>query len=75
MQNVIAKFGGTVALARAMGVTHSAISNWRARGVPASAKYRLLQLAKKRGVTLSIDDLEQPECAADVVLPSSPEAA
>ena len=55
---LIQRFGGAKALARALGVTTACITNWYRRGIPDGAKWRLLKLARQRGIDLRFEDLE-----------------
>ncbi len=56
--DLIQRFGGPTLLARAMGVTTACITNWYRRGIPDGAKWRLLLLARERGIDLTVEDLE-----------------
>lgn len=47
-------FGSQQAVAEAVGVTKSAVSNWRRSGVPDAAKWRLLQASKERCLNLDL---------------------
>lgn len=55
---LIRRLGGPVAIARLLGVTHGCITNWYRRGIPDGAKWRLLRLARARGIDLRFEDLE-----------------
>lgn len=57
-KDVIKLFGGTVKVAKALGISHSAVSNWRVTGIPDANKWRLMKIAKERGISLSIEQLE-----------------
>ncbi len=55
---LIRRLGGPVEVARLIGVTHGCITNWYRRGIPDGAKWRLLRLARERGIDLTVEDLE-----------------
>jgi len=57
MQNIIEALGGVAAVAQALGVRHGAVGNWRRRGWPDAAKWKLLKLARDRGIEVSLDEL------------------
>lgn len=52
IQELAALFGGPQALAARLNIGITAIYNWRERGIPASQKWRILELANEDGVTL-----------------------
>ncbi|MCB1884632.1 MAG: hypothetical protein KDG89_11680 [Geminicoccaceae bacterium] len=58
--DIIDQLGGVSAVARALGVGHSAVSNWRAGKFPDGAKYQVLVLARQKGLDISPEDLEKP---------------
>lgn len=55
--NLIDELGGVNSVARALGVSHGAVGNWRRRGWPDAAKWKLLELAHTRGIRIGIDEL------------------
>lgn len=56
---LIDELGGVNAVARALGVSHGAVGNWRRRGWPDGAKWKLLELAHKRGIKLTLRELTE----------------
>lgn len=57
---VILLFGGIRPVARIVNIAHSGVSNWQKSkdgGVPRSHHITLLNIAKKRGVLLTAEDL------------------
>jgi hypothetical protein len=60
MKTLIDELGGTSAVARALGVKVAAVSNWKRRGWPDSAKWKLIELAHQRGI--KVDMAELIEC-------------
>lgn len=54
---LIDELGGVNAVARALGVSHGAVGNWRRRGWPDSAKWKLLALAEQRGIKMTLGEL------------------
>ena len=58
--DIIDQLGGVSAVARALGIRHSTVSNWRAGKFPDGAKYQLLLLAGQRGLKVSPEDLKKP---------------
>ena len=64
---VVEKFGGTSALAAAIGKGPSTVSYWRKTGqIPAKWHQALLTLAANRGVTLGPTDLLSQQAAVEV---------
>lgn len=59
-------FGSRRAVAAALGVGRSAVSNWRHHGIPDAQKWRLLLLARERGLQLEAEDLGLPPRAGEV---------
>lgn len=55
---LIDKFGGARSLSRAIKLDHSGILRWRERAtVPQRHYKRLLRIAKRRGIDLTLEDL------------------
>lgn len=65
MKHIIDTLGGTVKVSQALGVKHSAVSNWRRRGIPDGQKWRILRLAQERGLAVSLDHLDGRAAPAD----------
>jgi transposase len=63
LNQIIEALGGEAEVAKALGCGLSAISNWKARGLPPGRQTQLLMLAKKRRVRLTLAQI--------VALPSS----
>lgn len=57
--NLIEQLGGVKEIARALGVRHGAVGNWRRRGWPDAAKWKLLLLARERGIAITPEDMER----------------
>lgn len=58
VENLIALFGSTKAVAEAAGVTDIAVRQWRRRGyVPTRNAHALLNAAKAKGLSLTAEDL------------------
>ena len=57
---IIARFGGAASLAAEFGLSESTVRNWPARGIPYRLHLPLLALARRKGITLSEDDLTAP---------------
>lgn len=58
VREIVGRFGGPSALAREIGRTQSAVSNWIAEGaIPDSWHLRLLRLAKEKALPLTEDEL------------------
>jgi hypothetical protein len=51
------RFGGYLSLARALGVGRTTVLMWRSRGIPDGVKWRIIKLARERGMRISIKDL------------------
>jgi Bacterial toxin YdaS len=47
---IIAALGGTQSVADDLGVTAAAVSNWKARGLPAARVAQLRKLAVRKGL-------------------------
>lgn len=60
LSHIIVAFGSQKALAEALSVTLSAVSNWKRTGVPDAQKWRLLTIARERGLPLVAEDLGLP---------------
>jgi len=57
-QLLVKRFDGLRELARQIGCTHSRVNNWVRRGrVPSWHFDELLELAKKKGVKLTVSEL------------------
>lgn len=54
-RTLIESLGGATRISREMGINPQAVSNWKARGIPAHAWPALLDLARRKGVKLSTD--------------------
>lgn len=57
---VILLFGGIRPLARTLKINHSAVSQWqntKDQGIPRKHHASLLEIAKKRNIELSLEDL------------------
>jgi hypothetical protein len=63
LDTIIETLGGEAAVARSLGCGVSAISNWKARGIPGRRKFDLLKLAKRNGIVLSPEDLDAADQA------------
>lgn len=65
-ETIISKFGTQEALANALGCRQSVIAGWKRRGfVPAQQQGRVLEAAKREGVSLTPDDFfASPQDAA-----------
>lgn len=51
-------FGGPQALAKAVGVTHSAVCQWKTRGqIPVKRCPEILAVARTRGLDINASDL------------------
>lgn len=57
--HIIEQLGGVGAVAQALGVRHGAVGNWRRRGWPDAAKYKLLALAHRKGLQLTVEELDR----------------
>lgn len=60
LSKLISCFGSQRAIATALGLRKQAVSNWRRFGIPDAQKWRLLVLARERGLPLSPEDLGLP---------------
>ena len=65
---LVRAFGSQAAVARAAGVSRSAVSNWRTAGVPLRQRIALLKIARDqelalRAADLGLDDLIEPRAA------------
>lgn len=56
---IIDKLGGEASVARELRCGVSAISNWKARGIPPGRRFDLLALAERKRVELTIPDVEE----------------
>lgn len=59
LDTLLETLGGEAVVARSLGCGVSAISNWKVRGLPRGRKFDLLMLAKRHGIPLSAEDLEE----------------
>ena len=57
MNRLKSVFGSQRAIADALGVGESAVGMWRGRGIPDAQKWRLLEIARERGLKLAPEDL------------------
>lgn len=56
--DIIRRFGTQAALARALGVGPTTVNNWVTRGhIPSRHWPKLVRLANRRGVRLSLEEL------------------
>lgn len=63
LDSILDALGGDAAVARNLGCGVSAISNWKARGIPQGRKFDLLRLAQRNGQPLSIEEVEMANAA------------
>lgn len=54
-RKVIDRLGGTKAVAEALDIFPSAVTNWRKRGISEAGRYQIRDLAKRKRVTLPAD--------------------
>ena len=59
LENIINRLGGEAVIAAGLGCGVSAVSNWKARGLPKGRVVDLLGFARSRGVALTLDELQQ----------------
>lgn len=52
MEQLIDDLGGNAALAKALGLTPNAISNWRKRGIPWKVRPTVARMAAEKAVAL-----------------------
>lgn len=52
---IIEMLGGTVAVAKACDVHHTAVTNWKNRGISRAGRYQIKDLAKRRRLALPED--------------------
>jgi hypothetical protein len=57
LDQVITMLGGEAAVQAHCKCGASAVSNWRARGLPPGRKFDLALMAKQRGVKLTLEQL------------------
>lgn len=58
LDGIVAKFGGTRAMGRALGIDHSLISRWCKRGrVPAHRQQAVMAAARKRKLRITAGEL------------------
>lgn len=72
---LVESYGSQRAFAEAMGVVSSAVSNWRKSGIPDAAKWRMLRLARERGVDLDPALLDGAATSAGVIVQPSADTA
>jgi transposase-like protein len=65
MRKIVHAFGSVAAVAEALGITPHAVSNWRRRGIPDAQKWRILAIARERGLPLDGEDLGLPACGTE----------
>ena len=58
LDNILERLGGDGAVAEDLGCVISAISNWKTRGLPPGRRFDLLALAERKGVPLTIAEIE-----------------
>lgn len=58
LETILDALGGDASVARELGCGVSAISNWKARGIPPGRKFDLLALAERKTVILTIAEIE-----------------
>ncbi len=63
LNTILDNLGGEASVAKSLGCGMSAISNWKARGIPKGRKLDLLDLADEKGVALLRSDLEAADRA------------
>ena len=64
LTTILDSLGGDAKVAEALNLKGaSAISNWKARGLPPGRKFDLLALSEKRGIRLTIADIEKADAA------------
>ena len=57
IDDLVALFGSQAALASSVGVGKSAVSNWRREGIPDSKKWRIVDVARQRGMPIDPEQL------------------
>jgi hypothetical protein len=55
MEQLIDDLGGNAALAKALGLTPNAISNWRKRGIPWKVRPTVARMAAEKAVELPVN--------------------
>ena len=63
LDTILDELGGDATVAKTLGCGVSAISNWKARGIPRGRKFDLLALAERNGIVLTIADVEAASAA------------
>lgn len=58
---LIKAFGSEEAIAKACGVSRTAICNWKLRGIPDAQKWKIFELAAKRALPIGFDELSLAE--------------
>ena len=58
LDTILDRLGGSDAVAKSLRCGQSAISNWKARGIPPGRKFDLLAMAERMEVALSIAEIE-----------------
>lgn len=51
-EQIIDRLGGTVAVAKRLGLERGAVSNWKKRGISAAGRYQIAALAIEDGLEL-----------------------
>ncbi len=59
-------FGSQRALADALGVGESAVSNWRRHGIPHGQKWRILEITRAQGMAIEPEDPGPPAASRSV---------
>jgi DNA-binding transcriptional regulator YdaS (Cro superfamily) len=67
LDQLISALGGETAVADKLGVGPSAVSNWKARGLPKSRWVDLVMLGREVGVrpVITLDEVRQAAAAID----------
>jgi hypothetical protein len=63
LDTILKALGGDKVVAEEIGCGVSAISNWKVRRIPRGRMFDLLALAERKGVPLSIADVESANSA------------
>ena len=66
LECILDALGGDAAVAQELRCGVSAISNWKARGIPSGRKFDLLALAGRLGKPITIADVEAAHVAIKV---------
>lgn len=63
LEHILSTLGGDTSVAKDLGCGVSAISNWKARGIPPGRKFDLLALAERKSIRLTIAEIEAANVA------------